>query len=74
MFEPIIKLSSSIRLGRLTGAHFNIKGKANEEVAEQVLSLTEYLIKYFYILPGNALKLEEKINALGDTGLTEDED
>lgn len=65
-------LSSAIRLGRLTGAHFNIKGKADREVAEQVLNLTEYLIRYFYVLSSDATELETKINALGDKGLSED--
>ncbi len=72
LFAPILELSSAIRLGRLTGAHFNIKGKADREVAEQVLDLTEYLIRYFYILSSNASELEAKIKALGDKGLSED--
>lgn len=72
LFAPILELSSAIRLGRLTGAHFNIKGKADREVAEQVLNLTEYLIRYFYVLSSDATELETKINALGDKGLSED--
>jgi hypothetical protein len=73
LFNPILELSSAIRLGRLTGAHFNLKGKADREVAEKVLDLTEYLIRYFYILSIAATELEVKINTLGDKGLSEDE-
>lgn len=64
LFEPLLDLTKAIRLGRLTGAHFNLKRKADLEIAEEVLSLTEYLIEYFYGLPSRATKLKEKVNEL----------
>ena len=69
LFLPILDLTSAIRLGRMTGAHFNIKGKADKEVADRVLDMTEYMIKYFYELPEDAQALEETIGNLGDKGL-----
>ncbi|MDF5718106.1 MAG: DUF4145 domain-containing protein, partial [Rhizonema sp. NSF051] len=74
LFDPVLQMSSAIRLGRLTGVHFDIKGKADKEVAEKVLNMTEYLIQYFYILPNNAMQLEKTIEALGDKGLIEEEE
>jgi hypothetical protein len=71
LFSPILKLSKAIRLGRNKGAHFDI-AEPNKEVAEKVLELTEYAIRYFYVLPIDALELETKINELGDIETTED--
>lgn len=70
LFSPILKLSSAIRLGRLTGAHFNIKGKANQEVASKVLDMTEYLIRYFYELTRDAEALEKMIESISSAQVT----
>jgi hypothetical protein len=67
LFKPILLLSKAIRLGRITGPHFNFKGETDKKVAEEVLDLTEYIIRYFYILPLQVMNLESTMNELGDT-------
>ena len=73
LFSPILELSSAIRLGRMTGAHFKIKGSANREVASLVLDMTEYLMRYFYELSEDSKRLEAMIEALGDIKTVEED-
>jgi len=73
LFSPILELSSAIRLGRMTGAHFKIKGTANREVASLVLDMTEYLMRYFYELSEDSKSLEAMIEAMGDVKAVEED-
>lgn len=61
LFEPILELTKTIRLGRLTGAHFGIKVKTDRDIADKVFNLTEYVINYFYVLSDSCDYLENKI-------------
>lgn len=72
LFEPIIQLGHALRLGRNTSAHFDPERDPDRQIAEEVLELAEYLLKYFYVLPSKTTDLEAKINALG-TSSDEDE-
>lgn len=64
LFGPLLDLTKVIRLGRLTGAHFNLKRKADQEIAREVLDLTEYVIQYFYTLQPRAEALRVKIDEM----------
>ena len=64
LFEPIIELTKAIRLGRRTGAHFDLTCPADEEIAREVLELTEYCLRYFYVLEDQSEKLANKIHEM----------
>lgn len=64
LFEPILKLAKVVRLLRQYSAHYHATKEPDREAAEEVLDLTEYLIKYFYVLPLKTDTLEAKINEL----------
>jgi hypothetical protein len=49
--KPIRELGDTVRKGRNIGAHFDMNFEPNEEMARTLLSLLEYLLEYFYILP-----------------------
>lgn len=66
LFEPIIELTKAVRLGRLTGAHFDLKCPADNQIAREVLELTEYCLKYFYVLPKQSSELKAKIEEMTD--------
>jgi hypothetical protein len=70
LFKPLLQLGSAVRLGRLTGAHFKIKGITTQEVAEQVLDLVEYELIYFCKLIPDVEKLKAQVEEMSD----EDED
>jgi hypothetical protein len=61
LFKPLLDLSSAVRLGRLTGAHFKVKGDTTQEIAKEVLDLVEYELIYFFQLTANVEQLKEKI-------------
>jgi len=61
LYSPILELTKAIRLGGLSGAHFNLQRPADEEIASKVLDMTEYLLKYFYELPSSVKQLKEII-------------
>jgi hypothetical protein len=61
LFKPLLELNSAVRLGRLTGAHFKVKGDATQEIAKEVLDLVEYQLIYFFQLTANVERLKEKI-------------
>ncbi len=64
LFEPILKLAKVVRLVRQYSAHYHATKEPDREAAAEVLDLTEYLIKYFYVLPSKTDALEAKINEL----------
>jgi len=49
--KPIKELADTVRKGRNIGAHFDMNFEPDEEMASTLLSLLEYLLEYFYILP-----------------------
>ena len=61
LFKPIISLNQAIRLGRNSGAHFNITKPADEEIATEVLDMLEYVIEYFYSLPNRVEKIKKEL-------------
>lgn len=74
LFKPILQLGNAVRLGRNTSAHFDVEKDPDRVIAEEILDLAEYLLKYFYVLPLKAIDLEARIKALGSTGSDEEED
>lgn len=71
LFEPILQLGNSLRLGRNASAYFDLEKDPDKEVAEEVLNLVEYIVIYFYVLPQKAIDLETKIEALGSGEVNE---
>lgn len=72
LFEPILELASAIRLVRYYSAHFHPTKEPDREAATEVLDLTEYLIRYFYVLPFKITELENKFNEIGGPELTKE--
>jgi hypothetical protein len=72
LFQPLLQLSRVIHLRRTTGLHLNLKCEADREIAQEILEVTEYLLKYFYELSLKADSLESKIKKLRDAGVTEE--
>ena len=60
VLQPFIDLGNALRLGRNPGGHFDLVGDPNKALADKVLDLTEFLIKYIYVI-GNESKNVEKL-------------
>lgn len=63
--KPLKDLAHAIRKGGNLGAHFDHEKDPDQESAELILALLEYLVSYFFLMP-------EKIKHL-DAGLQKDE-
>ena len=59
---PLRKLSHAVREGGNLGAHFDLESEPDEEVARQIVELTEYLISYLYVLPTRIKRLESALD------------
>lgn len=61
--KPLNNLSHAIRQGGNLGAHFDMEKEPNEELAEAMVDLLEYLIEYLYTLPNQIERID---NVLGN--------
>jgi hypothetical protein len=62
--QPLITLADAVRSGGNIGAHFDHQKEANQETAEAILDLIEYLLEYVYTLPAMVQTLDKRIKAL----------
>lgn len=65
--QPLITLADAVRTGGNIGAHFDAEKEADQETAQVLLDLIEYLLEYVYTLPGMVEKLNKRIATLGKT-------
>ena len=76
VLEPLLKLGDALRVGRNPGAHFDLEKAPDRNLADKVIDLTEFLIKYVYLIADeteNVNKLIEKLNP-GDEDEAETDD
>jgi hypothetical protein len=64
LLQPLVDLGEAFRLGRNTGAHFDLEKEPDREVASQLIDLTEFLIKYIYLISKEVADVEQKISSL----------
>lgn len=64
LFNPVLKLSSAVRLSRRTGSHYNFAEDPDADLASKVLTLTEYALEYFYGLPYRVDAIKEAVEKL----------
>jgi hypothetical protein len=64
LLKPILDLGDVFRIGRNTSAHFDLEKEVDRNVAEKILDLTEFLIRYFYTLSGESASLDSQIKDL----------
>jgi hypothetical protein len=64
--KPILTLADALRKGGNIGAHFDLEKIPNENIAELMMDLLDYLIEYIYILPNRINELHQKIEELAN--------
>lgn len=64
LFSPILSLTSAVRLSRRTGSHFNFTEDPDEDLADKVLTLTEYALEYFYGLHQRVSAIRGRVDDL----------
>lgn len=64
LLNPMQKLGDALHLGRDIGAHLNFKKEPDKLVSENYLESTEFLMKYFYLVSGEAEVLRKQLLAL----------
>ena len=57
--EILVRLSNAIREGGNLAAHFDLRKDPDQQKAEYIVALVEYLIEYFYVLPTHLNSLEK---------------
>lgn len=65
LLEPFVGLGEALRLGRNPGSHFDLEIEPDLELAGKVLDLTEFLLKYIYVIGGEAKEVKELIAKCG---------
>lgn len=64
--ENLTKLSHLVREGGNLGAHFDEDREPDQEMARQVVEMTDYLSAYLYTLPETIKALEQSIKGSND--------
>lgn len=64
LLTPLLELGEALRVGRNSGGHFNFEYEPDRELAEQVIDLTEFLIRYIYVISNEASNVNEIITKL----------
>ncbi|MBV5262227.1 hypothetical protein FLX56_27985 [Synechococcus moorigangaii CMS01] len=72
VLDPFLQLGEALRLGRNPASHFDLETDPSIDLAEKVLDLTEFLVKYIYVIPQEADNVNQLIQDCGP-GDTEEE-
>ncbi|ANV92015.1 hypothetical protein [Picosynechococcus sp. PCC 8807] len=73
VLDPFLQLGNALRIGRNPASHFDLETDPDINLAEKVLDLTEFLVKYIYVIPQEADNVNELIEKCGP-GDTEESD
>lgn len=65
LLQPFLDVGRTFRLGRNIGAHFDLEKDADRDVAQDLLELTEFFLRYIYVISYEAAETNNKIEALG---------
>lgn len=60
----LVEISHALRKYGNMAAHFEENREPNKEDVEGMIDLFEFLIKYFFVLPGEILKINTRLNAV----------
>jgi hypothetical protein len=63
--KPLTSLTDALRRGGNLGAHFNLEMEPDQATARQMLYFVEYLMRYLYVLPGEAESFHNDITKQG---------
>ena len=64
LLKPLLELGEALRLGRNSGGHFNFEHTPTRELAEQVIDLTEFLVRYIYVVAEESSNVNQIISEL----------
>lgn len=68
LHKPIEDLGQAVRQGRNVGAHFDPDKELDEETAEVLLDLTEFILEYVFGVPEKVEELKRRLEALDQNG------
>lgn len=74
LLEPFVELGEALRLGRNPGSHFDLETEPDLKLAGKVIDLTEFLLKYIYVIAKEAKEVQELIDECGPGDLEELDD
>lgn len=74
LLEPFFDLGEALRLGRNPGSHFDLETDPDLGLAGKVIDLTEFLLKYIYVIPREAEEVQKLIDESGPGKEDEDKD
>ena len=63
--ESLVALSDALREGGNIASHFDPEKEPDQETAEAMLDLTEYLLEYIYALPKRIERLTVSLGQVG---------
>lgn len=65
LLMPILNLDKTLALSRNSGSHFDLSKEPDKDVANKLIDLVEFLLRYIYLIPGEAKDLDEAVRLLG---------
>jgi hypothetical protein len=73
LLEPFLNLGEALRVGRNPGGHFDLKVEPDRSLASKIVDLTEFLIRYVYLISNETSEVNELISKLGPDDADESE-
>lgn len=73
VLTPLLSLGEALRVGRNPGGHFDLEGDPDRDLADKVIDLTEFLIKYVYLIANETENVNELIENLNPADKDETE-
>jgi hypothetical protein len=73
LLEPFLNLGEALRVGRNPGGHFDLAAEPDRSLASKVIDLTEFLIRYVYLISNETSEVNELISKLGPDDADESE-
>jgi hypothetical protein len=73
LLEPLLNLGEALRIGRNPGTHFDLETEPDRNLADKVIDLTEFLIRYIYLISDETTEVNRLILELGPGDADEDE-
>lgn len=73
ILQPLLDLGEALRVGRNPGGHFDLAIEPDRELAGKVIDLTEFLIRYVYIISTETSNVNDILSRLEPDSTDEDD-
>lgn len=72
ILQPLLELGEALRIGRNPGGHFDLEVEPSRELADKVIDLTEFFLRYIYVISDETSKINDIISNLSRSNTDQD--